>query len=374
MKIEEKRRVHGLGQTSYLAELAHLDVAFQPSSSPAQEEKPLVIFIHGHACTKNSWLNPLQETLGNSPQDFVMCIRFTTADVKNIEDIKESLPPGTFLFSLIQRPESSRELCSFWDFVQNLGYPTLTWSQKAANERIQLAVEELEMICKVVLERLGYRRIIFICHSRGGLVARYFLQRNPHLASKILGVVMLSTPNQGSKLAIFAEKFSRFRYLSQFVLFGRRIFPQIARSHQSLEALLGYLKRSVRFLQSEAIQELKPYSSFLEQLKEKEGLEKRLGVPYFHLAGNRSQYDRIYYLPQGENYLVKIPILYDKLPSFLLPWELIDGKGDGLVAVCRARLGFERVFEEFRVNHSEILMDPLVQKRVKEILTQVVDA
>ncbi len=49
---------------------------------------------------------------------------------------------------------------------------------------------------------MNWRRIIFVCHSMGGIVTRYMLEANQaSFADKEIGLVLIASPSMGSKLA-----------------------------------------------------------------------------------------------------------------------------------------------------------------------------
>lgn len=333
--------------------------------------KPVVIMVHGHAVTKKSWINPLKMSIGNSKKDSLGFVKYTTEEVEDFNHLKETLPSGDFIFSTVPRSESHDEILSFWQTLSREGYSLVTWNQRYPNGVIEHALEELELIFELVNSFPLTKDIIFLSHSRGGLVTRRFIQTNPDLMGKVRGMIMLGTPNRGSLMATFAQKFARFRSFPRFVLLARRFLPPALQKEDILQALLAYLTRGIDFLQSEAISQLKRGSPIMKALEKGEEIEKNLKIPYYHLVGTNSQYEKMFYSPAGEDKLVEIPLYFTKLPSLLLPWELVNGKGDGLVAIYRARLGFEKVFEEEWVNHSELLMDRKIQDRVLKYLEEI---
>lgn len=331
-------------------------------------DKPVFILVHGHGVSKKSWITPLKMSIGNSTRDPLAFIRFTTKEVQDAKALKKTLPQGNFFFTTVQRAEHRDELRSFWQILAEKGYSIFTWNQRYPNGSIRYGLEELEAIFRMVSSQPFTRDIIFLCHSRGGLLARTFFQSMPPLIEKVKGLIMLGTPNHGSMLATFAEKFSRFRILPHFFLLARRFFPSYFQDKRVVQELMNYIGRWIDFLKSDAVSELKFNSPFIMSLKQGESVEKRLNIPYHHIVGTRSQYDKIYFSPEDGDFIIEIPFMYEKIPDLLLPWELVEGKGDGLVAVYRARLGFEKSFEEKNVNHSELLVDREIQKRVLEIV------
>jgi pimeloyl-ACP methyl ester carboxylesterase len=53
-----------------------------------------------------------------------------------------------------------------------------------------------------------HSRIVFVCHSLGGLIAKEMLLDNPDLAKKVPFVIFYATPNTGAFIATFASVFN----------------------------------------------------------------------------------------------------------------------------------------------------------------------
>jgi len=68
---------------------------------------------------------------------------------------------------------------------------------------------------------LAKPKLVFVGHSTGGLVVRYFLDRNQELfRDKIIGLVLLASPSRGSAWA------NRFKWLQEF--FGNKMVGELA--------------------------------------------------------------------------------------------------------------------------------------------------
>lgn len=77
---------------------------------------------------------------------------------------------------------------------------SIAYAQTAAVEEIATFHELRESIDKV--KKLGYRDIVLLGHSAGGLVARHFVEENPNAG--VTRVIQVATPNGGAKLACLA--------------------------------------------------------------------------------------------------------------------------------------------------------------------------
>ena len=164
----------------------------------------------------------------------------------------------------------------------------------------------------------GLDNFALVAHSRGGIVARYAIQR---FGIRPRCLVCLSTPHRGSSIAEFVLRRKRFlRWISP------GLFP--------------------------ALEELKRGSILLDWLNGNP--EKEASVPHFDIAG---------FKPFG---------FLRYMRPFLPPMEEIqEGKGDGLVSVFSARSPVTKDHHFFclAVNHASILVDKGVARIVQEILT-----
>ncbi|MBI3822697.1 MAG: alpha/beta hydrolase [Planctomycetes bacterium] len=80
---------------------------------------------------------------------------------------------------------------------------SIAYAQTAPVEEIASYHELRESIEKV--KKLGYREIVLLGHSAGGLIARHFVEENP--GAGVTRVIQVATPNGGAKLAGLAVNF-----------------------------------------------------------------------------------------------------------------------------------------------------------------------
>jgi hypothetical protein len=82
---------------------------------------------------------------------------------------------------------------------------------------------------------LARDRLIFVCHSTGGLVVRYILTSNDRLfVDKTVGLVLIASPSYGSRWA------NRVGWLT--ALYGHRIGQQLASGHWTVREIDAQFK------------------------------------------------------------------------------------------------------------------------------------
>lgn len=83
------------------------------------------------------------------------------------------------------------------------------------------------------------RRIVFVCHSTGGIVVRYMLEsRFAQFADKDIGLLLIASPSRGSALA------TRQKFLSDY--FGNGLAAQWQSGNDSLDELDERFWRLIR--------------------------------------------------------------------------------------------------------------------------------
>lgn len=322
------------------------------------EGKPIVILIHGFGATEKSWTNPYEESLmkGRISFDYVL------ADY----DEKPSppyFPPRHFrnycfstpLVRLASRPPS------LWETLKRRGYSLLTWTQREPYGPIDLAVQELNgmVVESEAIFGIG-ARLVLMGHSRGGLVARKWIQDHPDKRERIDGLILLASPNGGSRLADAGEFFAR----------GIKAIGRFIPRELSLEC--GGISR---LFQGVALEELRPQSPFILGLKQKELEEQRNRIPYLNLVATSTVFTKLYRISAKDTGEVREVIsLIDSLPkvvpAMMLPHELVQGKGDGLVSKERARIPWmpSESQKEFHINHLRMLIDRDVRREIIRFL------
>jgi pimeloyl-ACP methyl ester carboxylesterase len=333
------------------------------------DEKPILILIHGFGATEKSWTNPYEEFLGRGKISF----DYVLADYRG-RPSPPYFPFGKFRNYCLSTPlrQLSSRPPALWDVLKDREYNLITWTQCKPYGSIALAVEELNGIMEESEVIFGGRDpLILIGHSRGGLVARKWIQDHPAKRGRIDGLILLGCPNGGSRLADVADFFARGiravgRFIpSEFSPNRGKIFPRLSAFY---EDIAGLFKGVV-------LEELRPHSPFILGLKRKELEEQRSRIPYLNLVGKSTAFTKLYRISTDDiGGLREVTSLIDSLsmmvPTVMMPDEIVNEKGDGLVSKGRARIAWMRLGsqKEFPVNHLRLLIDLDVRKEIIRFL------
>jgi pimeloyl-ACP methyl ester carboxylesterase len=186
----------------------------------------------------------------------------------------------------------------------------------------QLLSSELRQFAK----RYPDRRIVLICHSMGGMVARACIEDPLYDPGNVERLIMIAPPTHGSLIAHFAVGTDFWEHW-----LSRRDGGPWRRMRDSIVDGLG-----------EAADELCPESEFLCELNARPRNPK---VRYSILLGTGARLDdaQVTWIRESVcNSLVKVPggdPCAERLEMILSDIdELVEGKGDGVVAVKRGRL------------------------------------
>jgi pimeloyl-ACP methyl ester carboxylesterase len=332
-------------------------------------EKPVLILIHGFGATEKSWTNPYEEFLGRGKISF---------DYVLTDYGERPSPPyfplwqlKNYCLSTPLRRLSSRPP-SLWEFLKDRGYSLGTWTQGEPYGPIALAVEELDKIVGQLDVVFGEgKRAMLMGHSRGGLVARKWIQDHPDESRRIDGLILLASPHEGSRLADVGDFFSKgIRKVGRFM--PRELSLDRGRISFRLSA---FYEEMAKLFRGVAIEELRPNSPFILGLKANEPRERRSPIPYLNLVGTSTAFTKLYRISPGDiTELKEVTSLIDSLPKMIpaamLPEEMVNGKGDGLVSKRRARVAWiepER-HKEFPINHLRMLIDPNVRREIIRFL------
>jgi hypothetical protein len=266
------------------------------------QDRPWIVLIHGIAVTEKVWSSPLDEK--------ILFISFKTL----LKEEKDIVP-------IVARCRED--------------YNIATWTQ-GQYSTIEEAAQEL----RTLTESLESNDIIFIAHSRGGLVARYAIQE---YQLKPRALICLSTPHIGS---MFANVIIRY--------FGslHHIVPSITNFEVPLRELcMG--------------------SDFIQKINSSEGLAKEGHVDHYDIQGTSTAFFHIFF-PLGSRKILLCNIMSSLERLFgrktIDEWQ--NGKGDGFVSVASSRspLTIDSKSFQLPVNHANILIDSTVWNVVKSIL------
>ncbi|MBZ0156828.1 MAG: hypothetical protein K8I29_11550 [Alphaproteobacteria bacterium] len=235
-------------------------------------------------------------------------------------------------------------MATSFDDLRERGFPALTWSQGRPAGPILAAVEELTALVRAY-ERYAEAGMLFICHSRGGLIARKYLESGD---DRVRGVITLGSPHRGTTLARWAG------YVYPAALLLNRIIESYRRRE-----VLSAVQRICQFLTSTGLKELLPGSSFFADLKE----ERQRNTFYLSFGGTNPDIFRIKSLSLHE-------LAARVIPGRLIPDEVRVGYGDGLVSAASSVLSYADEHRDFHVHHVQILLD----REVREHLVRRVEA
>ncbi len=308
-----------------------------------QNSLPLLIFIHGLGTNRKIW---------TEPEDVKILVgRYPLSSILKGAPVISKRPP---IISFGQNPSTLKT--SYHD-LRVEGFPMLLYSQRRSAASTSVLVSELIDILHSVNGKRK-RPVVFICHSRGGLVARKTLES---IKLDCIGLVTIATPHKGSKMAVLAENLSLLLPVLEPFLKNR--------SQENSEKII---ERVSTILKGRAIKELLPESKFIKGLDN--SILKRIKT--LSIGGNDPTLVTIYrYNKQTKSYraVIKIPnILTRILPGSIVPDEIKEGKGDSLVTTFSAEAPFAREHYNFKHNHARLLFHSGVRKRIKDFIEEIV--
>jgi pimeloyl-ACP methyl ester carboxylesterase len=241
---------------------------------------------------------------------------------ENIEEEPPDLPLVVFLHGLNSRPE---DLNTLVERVQDVGLPCATYRYPNDQALEQSAAQFAQSLRR--LPGITRRRpLSLITHSMGGLVARAVVEDPMLDPGTIRHLVMIAPPNHGSELARYAISLDVVEYVSS------------RQRRQEAGPLVGAFADGF----SEAVRDLRPESKFLQQLNSR---PRNPRVHYSLVIGTQGV------VPPKRISKVRRALAWSAQHCSWMQacedqWvecvasvpELIDGSGDGVVAVHRSRL------------------------------------
>lgn len=301
-----------------------------------EPDKPVVILIHGLGMNNYFWVDPEKCFVlgGLAP----LTVFLTDGEKKSDNAISfGSLDP---------------DMEGLWDYLKKEKFSLASWSQRKPLGPIRLAIEELKTVYSRVKKKWPDRPVYLVGHSRGGIIARCFLLEE--VASDIAGIITICSPHSGTDMAKFT------RYLKPVGVLLEKIIP--GKSKITLTKALGRLSE---FLQSPAIEELRPDSEFMNSISK--NLPKKLKKLTFG-GTSPALFQLIIRLP-GDNYkIIKFPdMLTGAIPSGPFPKELTPGLGDALVSAASAKLKGSRHYN-VPANHVRAAYDRKIHKIIMDFL------
>jgi len=325
-----------------------LDIHFQGG----YKSYPLCVFIHGLGMNKNVWVMPEKSRVlaGRAPIDVMITDSLEERIIPSKENVR---------IKGITTGERKGGLKTLFHDLEGINYPCMTWSQQRPANQISFAFNELEEILDLYRNHTK-NGVILIGHSRGGLIARKFIETTKN---NVISIVTISTPHKGSSLAKVAELLSKFTPL---------LSPYFRNAEKG--TLHSTMNRIISFLESEAMKEVLPDSPFMHSLKNK--MDK--SIHSLSIGGTKPTLVTFYRtraVKKGEYTIVKYKKLFSLpdllssiLPEKLIPLEMKMGSGDGLVSEESSKIPYCDEHVPFHLNHVEILFHPHVRGKIISFL------
>jgi pimeloyl-ACP methyl ester carboxylesterase len=327
----------------------HLDISIHKG----KKDKPAVIFIHGLGMDKNFWIDPLN----------------TKIFAKNIplKVFAASKPKPCTLLSAkkITVGEFQRKIETLWIALKKEGFNLICWSQRKTYGPIKSAVEELAWIMEKTKRLFPKAPIALIGHSRGGLIARKFLENKN---CEVKALITISTPHSGSSIARLVK------YVKPFSVLLMSTLPK--NTHGKISKIVKNIKE---LLEDDAVRDLLPGSSFFENLRD----SPQKSVKYISFGGKEPGLLTVYVRKKigglvrhgGKMYpkpLLTIPDSLLKIfPSFMVADEITPGNGDGLVTAKSSFLPWASRHYNVQANHISIIWNRKTIKKTIEALKTI---
>ncbi|MCC5664738.1 caspase family protein [Nostoc sp. CHAB 5784] len=168
---------------------------------------------------------------------------------------------------VLQADGQKLSISKLYDVVLTFDYENLNTSIKENAENLKRRLTE------VGLGANHGKELHIIAHSMGGLVSRWFIEREG--GNKVVQhLIMLGTPNTGSPWPVVED------WVKLTLGIGLNRLSTVAWPVTVLTGLMGILEKNIRV----ALAELNPNSDFLKSLAASEDP----GIPYSIIAGNTS--------------------------------------------------------------------------------------
>lgn len=319
-----------------------LDITIQKG----EPDKPVAIFIHGLAVDKEIWINPLQTKVfaKNIPLKYLSAKRPS---------------PTTRQNGIITSGVIPRKVDGLWSRLGKEGYSVVCWSQRRPVGPIQAAVEELEEVMKQAERIFPGRPVAFIGHSRGGLVARKWMERSD---PRIKALITIASPHAGSSLSNIGK------YLSPLKGVIKNILPE-----ETHGTVARTIKRIHDLIEGNALKELMPGSDFFRDLRD----SPSKAVEYASFGGEKTELVNLYRWEkrEGKMHPKKLLTIPDSLLKFIpasaIPDEITPGKGDIMVTAKSSVLPWAAVHVNVKANHFTILWNRRMIAKTLKVLERI---
>ncbi|OLB94901.1 MAG: hypothetical protein AUI15_16370 [Actinobacteria bacterium 13_2_20CM_2_66_6] len=323
-----------------------------------EARKPLIVLLHGNGGNANDMAQP--DVAPGMNYDF-------TRPFPGNRTIGWRWYPGVGVWSFELDPD--KEVEGWQPFLRRHGFRTVNYAQIDETGFLERPTLELAALIEGIVKEFGDAKLVFIAHSRGGLLTRKYLKDHAQdkvLDGRVTAVITLHSPHLGSELANVTTA------VASSIASLRSAFGAI------VDAALGSVEARVG---QDSYQELRVGGSFLADLEN--GEKAFPGAAYHTFGGTSALLTRIrswiytvssaipqWHLPPYRHRIamIEVPVaspVVNSLPD-LTP-EFTEGLGDILVADARAHLSCASQRTN-GLNHAEALWDGNLKNQVLTIL------
>ncbi len=268
--------------------------------------------------------------------------------------------------------------------LKALGHTVINYTQDGRGDVVEVPLAQLEgriapfIREDVLTDQLAGKRVVLLCHSRGGILARRYLREHADASEWIGRVITLLSPHQGTEAPRAKQ-----RLADAAAVLGAGVTSGASLAVDLVLRITGLLESG------DGANQLLPDDPLFDPLLDR--LADPADVPdiaFSTFGGTSVRYGRIYswhYTPASlvPNVLdfpdlrfdwTQVPFeerlaspLLDAIPDAIVEDEQDEGEGDGLVANQRARLP-GAPHRSVAVNHSEALWDENLFAEVADLL------
>lgn len=208
-----------------LFEIPRLDKLSDADRARLCQASVVVVCVHGLFSTDMGTFDGVLQTLGSTnPYEIIDRLK---EQLRQLEDAKQSHSRGLQKLSedldalqeslAINRPKGNeirkklkKEILNLWmarridlDYLNKLGIVAVGFPHNTLAP-IKSNAQQLKRLLKEVLSDDVRANVVFLCHSRGGLVARYAaanLAKDPSWRTRLVDLITFGTPHAGAALA-----------------------------------------------------------------------------------------------------------------------------------------------------------------------------
>jgi pimeloyl-ACP methyl ester carboxylesterase len=387
------------------APLQALTGDFRRNLPAGAARKPVVVLLHGLGGDRNDWMSPFQDRNWpydhqHDPDERDMGVHDGPPLLKlpGIETQYFLSPRMTGNAQGVDRSDDR----SWWHALVQAGFPVVTYSQvpelmvPLSKGPVGQFKKFMELLQQDVLADPAYlsRPVVILGHSRGGLIGRAYLG-DPEVKADpaqgrgrfpaVRGLITLSSPHQGSNMALVDDKIIGFLDKIQ------KAVPALPNDVGN--RVIDSLKAKVDAYVGAYGDEIEPGSPMFRAMEAQEPI--RSGVRCISVGGTSPRLLRVYlwtFTPDSlmpkksasgkvEFHWKARPVeakgaspVPDGLPLKVLGMdldEIMPGRGDGLTADKRCHFPPSFRVEEhlsFPLSHAEELWDPKLQAAIVQRL------